>query len=131
MSAYMKFFTPSKKSVTDPNGGTINYPEICIDTNPLFEHKLTAHEIIILDQAAELERYETARQEDARRLEQVKGEREAMREALELAKSLIFQHHEAGYIARANENPSDNCEVCEKNGQLQKLFDAAALKDAK
>lgn len=55
MSAYMKYFTPSKKSVPDPNGGMINYPEICIDTNPRFEHKLTAHEIIILDQAAELE----------------------------------------------------------------------------
>lgn len=47
-------------------------------------------------QAVELERYETARQEDARRLEQVKGERDAMREALKVEQEINDAFYEYG-----------------------------------
>ena len=120
MSTYMKFFTPSKKSVTDPNGGMINYPEICIDTNPRFEHKLTAHEIIILDQAAEMERYETARQEDAPRLEQVKRGRDAYKR--------IVDDVRAGNYNNAHDITAARSYIY---ACLELMKHEAALKDAK
>lgn len=48
------------------------------------------------EQAAELERYETARQEDARRLEQVKGELDAMWEALKVEQEINDAFYEYG-----------------------------------
>ena len=78
---------------------------------------------------AELERYETARQEDARRLKQVKGELEAMRDALE-----PFAHPDLCEYLPSNKD-GGNSPLFQRNKAVITINDcrqaAAALKDAK
>ena len=77
---------------------------------------------------SEIANYETARQEDARRLEQVKGELEAMRDALE-----PFAHPDLCEYLPSNKD-GGNSPLFQRNKAVITINDcrqaAAALKDA-
>ena len=58
--AYIRIFPLEKEPIQDPRGGWVNFTDVSIDTNPKFQHLLTSHDFVILNQADEITRLREA-----------------------------------------------------------------------